>query len=149
AGAATVEAGPLACPECRAPLARGTLPGTSLELDACASHGTWFDRGELRVVALAYAKLPPPIRFRREDYAPLEQAGSLPGAEPSGDDWFSVSSGALEFTPLGADILDRADDSAYFVKGVTPFTAMWGSGILEVLLAVALAGTVLSAALHV
>jgi Zn-finger nucleic acid-binding protein len=45
------ESKPRVCPECGAALERARAAGTNL--DACAKHGTWFDRGELRKVAFA------------------------------------------------------------------------------------------------
>ena len=36
------------------------------------AHGTWFDADELRVTALAYASLPPPMRLSAEDYEALK-----------------------------------------------------------------------------
>jgi Zn-finger nucleic acid-binding protein len=39
---------PLRCPSCTEPLARSQLAG--IEIDACAQHGIWFDRGELEAV---------------------------------------------------------------------------------------------------
>ena len=43
---------PLRCPSCQEPLARGAVPSApgSVEIDACAQHGVWFDRGELESV---------------------------------------------------------------------------------------------------
>jgi Zn-finger nucleic acid-binding protein len=43
---------PLRCPSCSQPLARGSLPSAPgrVEIDACAEHGVWFDRGELESV---------------------------------------------------------------------------------------------------
>jgi Zn-finger nucleic acid-binding protein len=43
---------PLRCPSCQEPLARGAVPSApgSVEIDACAQHGVWFDRGELQSV---------------------------------------------------------------------------------------------------
>jgi hypothetical protein len=79
------------------------------------------------------------LRFRKEDYAPLE---------PSGD-WFSVSTGGLEWNRLGADILDRVDQSAYTIQGITPMTRLWGTGLLEAMLVLALLGALLCAVLHV
>jgi Zn-finger nucleic acid-binding protein len=53
----------LACPECGQPMTRGAVPGTRIEIDLCSRHGTWFDPNELRLVALAYARLPEPAQF--------------------------------------------------------------------------------------
>lgn len=63
-------AGSLVCPECGEALSRVTAAGTAIELDVCPTHGTWFDAGELRVIALAHADLPPPMRFSPDDYEP-------------------------------------------------------------------------------
>ncbi len=43
---------PLRCPSCSEPLARAALPSApgTVEVDACARHGVWFDRGELESV---------------------------------------------------------------------------------------------------
>jgi len=39
------------CPECAKPLIQATVLGTAL--DVCATHGVWFDRGELEAVMKA------------------------------------------------------------------------------------------------
>ncbi len=39
----------IACPICREALKRSSFSG--VDLDVCAAHGTWFDRGEMRRVA--------------------------------------------------------------------------------------------------
>jgi Zn-finger nucleic acid-binding protein len=47
------------CPVCAAPMMRTRIDRAGLDLDVCAAHGTWFDRGELRRVALAlHVKVP-------------------------------------------------------------------------------------------
>lgn len=38
------------CPICHQPLSTMILDGTNVELDVCAEHGIWFDRGELQSV---------------------------------------------------------------------------------------------------
>jgi Zn-finger nucleic acid-binding protein len=39
------------CPHCRAQMTVGTLPGTSVEIDACPmGHGLWLDRDECGLV---------------------------------------------------------------------------------------------------
>jgi Zn-finger nucleic acid-binding protein len=48
--------GGLACPDCGIALARVTPPDTSIELDICAAHGTWFDRGEIAALRAALRK---------------------------------------------------------------------------------------------
>lgn len=37
----------LRCPTCRAPMARRIVSNSRVEVDLCASHGWWFDGGEL------------------------------------------------------------------------------------------------------
>jgi len=76
------QASGLLCPECRQVLTRGIAPGTRVELDLCPSHGTWFDANELRVVALAYARLPAAAEFS-EAY-PEERARRPPAGTPLG-----------------------------------------------------------------
>jgi Zn-finger nucleic acid-binding protein len=56
----------LSCPACSQGMARTRVPGTTIDLDVCAPHGTWFDAHELKVVALAYAPLPAPMRANSE-----------------------------------------------------------------------------------
>jgi Zn-finger nucleic acid-binding protein len=69
--------GGLFCPLCGETMAPVALPGTSIVLDSCAQHGTWFDAGELRLIVLAYAKLPPPMRAASpEDYAAYQAQGA-------------------------------------------------------------------------
>jgi hypothetical protein len=46
----------LACPDCRAALRRMVIPGSTVEVDRCDDHGTWFDRAELRHAAEAVAR---------------------------------------------------------------------------------------------
>lgn len=59
-----VRPGPIACLECGEEMARSLVPDASVEIDACAVHGTWFDRGELERVTGALlpksAVTPPP-----------------------------------------------------------------------------------------
>jgi Zn-finger nucleic acid-binding protein len=38
------------CPICRAPMRTDVIAGTDVEIDACAEHGTWLDRGELQTL---------------------------------------------------------------------------------------------------
>ena len=37
----------ITCPECGVATRRSEIPNTVHEIDVCAAHGTWFDRGEL------------------------------------------------------------------------------------------------------
>lgn len=50
----------LSCPSCSAPMRRVLARGF-VEVDYCASHGTWFDRGEVNRVMDAYAPRPDPV----------------------------------------------------------------------------------------
>ena len=43
-------AGALPCPVCQSVLKRVRIAKADLDLDICAEHGTWFDRGELQKV---------------------------------------------------------------------------------------------------
>lgn len=36
----------VACPVCKQSLQRRPIPGTSIAIDVCAAHGTWFDRDD-------------------------------------------------------------------------------------------------------
>jgi len=45
----------LACPACGGPLAFTRTPFAGVCVDACASHGTWFDTNEIRAIAQAMA----------------------------------------------------------------------------------------------
>jgi Zn-finger nucleic acid-binding protein len=47
----------LPCPSCTQPMKRVLARGV-VELDFCATHGTWFDRGEVNRVMDAYAPRP-------------------------------------------------------------------------------------------
>lgn len=55
ASAPVDEAQPVHCPDCRAPLYRYVATRARIELDACKSHGIWFDRGELGKLATQMA----------------------------------------------------------------------------------------------
>lgn len=56
------------CPLCRATLARVIV--RNVALDVCTSHGTWFDKNELRRVAEAYEALrSAPVRAPGYSYA--------------------------------------------------------------------------------
>jgi hypothetical protein len=46
---------PAACPICRAAMLRAPSLGTTVVIDTCIDHGTWFDHGELVLVANAVA----------------------------------------------------------------------------------------------
>jgi Zn-finger nucleic acid-binding protein len=64
---------PVRCAECRAPLRRVKTTRLAVEVDVCAEHGTWFDRGELRVVLEALTARAP-ARLASDPYAPLNPA---------------------------------------------------------------------------
>lgn len=51
ARAAVDTALPVHCPQCHTLLHRFQMTRARIELDACVTHGTWFDRGELGKVA--------------------------------------------------------------------------------------------------
>lgn len=41
---------PLACPVCSSKMIRSDQPAALVSVDACATHGTWFDAGEMQKV---------------------------------------------------------------------------------------------------
>jgi Zn-finger nucleic acid-binding protein len=45
----------LSCPVCTEPMKHHDFPNARLRLDVCATHGTWFDRGELPVLVALVA----------------------------------------------------------------------------------------------
>jgi Zn-finger nucleic acid-binding protein len=84
------------CPVCSRPLTTTAVPPTTVTIDTCAAHGTWFDPNELRIVALAYAKLPGPLQFSPEAFeVPSERPGILGEQRPmfgSDDDgWLDLT----------------------------------------------------------
>ena len=46
---------PLSCPECQIEMVRTRIESACCVVDACPSHGTWFDAGELESVTRAFA----------------------------------------------------------------------------------------------
>jgi Zn-finger nucleic acid-binding protein len=69
---AQVSEGLARCPVCDEPLVRTQARPSTVFVDVCSDHGTWFDANELRIVALAHAKFPPPITFNPADYLPKD-----------------------------------------------------------------------------
>ncbi|MBI3272740.1 MAG: zf-TFIIB domain-containing protein [Planctomycetes bacterium] len=45
----------LPCPSCAQAMARTRIPPAAVDVDVCARHGTWLDRGELHAIARALA----------------------------------------------------------------------------------------------
>jgi Zn-finger nucleic acid-binding protein len=56
----------LPCPHCSSPMQRVLARGVA-EIDFCAAHGTWFDRGEVNRVMSAYARGQAPPRDERAE----------------------------------------------------------------------------------
>jgi Zn-finger nucleic acid-binding protein len=69
----------LACPVCFEHLSRMHVGGTTVEVDRCDEHGTWFDRNELREAAEQVAK-------RRGKAAP----GAASAVAAAGDGEYSL-----------------------------------------------------------
>jgi Zn-finger nucleic acid-binding protein len=46
----------ISCPECQFEMVRTRVDSANCVVDACPSHGTWFDAGELEAVTRAYAR---------------------------------------------------------------------------------------------
>jgi hypothetical protein len=127
----TSEAG---CVSCGRPLACGEVPGTTVTINTCSAHGTWFDRDGLRRVALHFAHLQPPLQFHEEDYH-----GRAPPPESLGDLLWQQA------FPLKK----RANDAIPYVAGVRAGGVFWSDEVLDILLAVAVLGTMVSASMHV
>jgi len=70
----------LLCPRCRQMLAQTTVADAHLEVDVCGAHGTWFDRGEVERVALAFDKKLADD-WRNAPAPPLPAATGLQGVE--------------------------------------------------------------------
>ncbi len=47
--------GPVACPECLVEMQKVRVESALCDVDACPTHGTWFDAGELEAVMRVYA----------------------------------------------------------------------------------------------
>ena len=73
--AARPDGHPRACPWCQAQLARVVISG--IELDACAKHGTYFDRRELFALSQAIA-----IKAGEDDAFVKAFKGAVIGAGP-------------------------------------------------------------------
>jgi Zn-finger nucleic acid-binding protein len=122
------------CPMCGEALGCGQVPGTAIVISTCAAHGTWFDRNGLRIIALRFADLPPPLQFRKEDY-------QLPAPAPE-----SIGDWVLQ-QALGAPA-KTVNDAIPYVRGVRAGGTFWTEQLLGILLAVAVLGMVLSGAMH-
>jgi Zn-finger nucleic acid-binding protein len=122
------------CPACRSPLVRGEVPGTAVAINTCAAHGTWFDRDGVRLVALRFAHLPPPLQFHKEDY-------QLPAPEPE-------TLGDLVLLQAFGPPAQAGNDAIPDVSGAPAGGTFWTDKVLAILLAVAVAGTMVSLAMH-
>jgi Zn-finger nucleic acid-binding protein len=90
---------PVACPVCQTVLQRTRLAHASVDIDYCAHHGSWFDKGELIRIAQAAA-----VRRAYGAQASQPQAvmvASQTRAEESGIDGEYVAEGAV----FGLEIL--------------------------------------------
>lgn len=116
--AATITApdGPVHCPVCAAPAIRKQAT-PAVAIDVCEAHGAWFDANELRIVGLAHADFPPPMKLSKptsllligwlwllggvgwvvSSIVPLVQLLSAPSRLPA--EWSEVASspGAVSF----------------------------------------------------
>jgi hypothetical protein len=80
--------GALQCPSCHAPLQRVVVGQTSVEVDYCTAHGTWFDKNELNRVAQSFATA---RAYGRHGSAALA-GGAVAGAAVAGT---AVAAGAV------------------------------------------------------
>lgn len=88
---------PVNCPACREPMRRSLFDGAALELDVCATHGTWFDRGEMQRVARALH--PPSPQKPAWTYDPTLARG--PGSSAF-DVFLSVAGAVLDAADRGS-----------------------------------------------
>jgi len=103
----------LACPVCLKALSRMHVGGTSVEVDRCNDHGTWFDRNELRQAAEQVAS---------------RQSAPAPGAAvaAAGAGEYSLSNDARFAGVFGDDDEDDYDDGG----GVGESVALAGAFVL-------------------
>ncbi len=101
----------LACPVCFQPLSRLHVGGTTVEVDRCNEHGTWFDRNELRQAAEQVAS-------RRGAAAPRGAVAAAANGEYS-----------LSNDPRFADCFDD-DDGDYDDDSVGESVALAGAFVL-------------------
>jgi hypothetical protein len=109
------------------------VPGTTVTIHTCSTHGSWFDRDRLRVVALHFANLPPALQFHKEDY----QRPAPPPESLADFVWQQA------FLPPS-----KINDAIPYVAGVRIGGVFWSDEVLGILLAMAVLGTVVSATLH-
>jgi Zn-finger nucleic acid-binding protein len=62
----------VSCPACATPMGRTRIASTNIDLDTCAAHGTWFDRGELAAVLDALRPRPAAASAPMFDMKPLD-----------------------------------------------------------------------------
>lgn len=101
---------PIGCPVCGKLLFRTQDPVAGVELDLCASHGTWFDRCELGVVLASRDVKPAHVLAPRS--VPREYHGKVPdfrAGTPVDWDHASLVAGAA-ITLVGA-VLSAAGSS--------------------------------------
>jgi Zn-finger nucleic acid-binding protein len=116
---------PLSCPGCGAALTRQNVANARVEVDSCASHGTWFDRDELQKVARAFAAA-------RAYGAPLAAAAGVAGGaalaagaagqrvnqtEEAGETGLEIAGDALETGVEVADAAEGASDALELAGG--------------------------------
>lgn len=97
----------LHCPVCQASMATTRVATAWLDVDCCAEHGTWYDRGELQRVARTahlrtqdWRDTPAPAQQSLEPAANSAQAGS---DEPEGErDWTDAA------VDIGGEMLAEA-----------------------------------------
>ncbi|WP_394829311.1 zf-TFIIB domain-containing protein [Pendulispora albinea] len=100
------------CPVCASHLRRITVDQTTIEIDLCDQHGTWFDRNEFQAVAKWLEKcrrpfddFPPPLHFDPADYHRYFRNGH--GGWRGDDDGWSLDFG--DFGDFGDGDSDGGD----------------------------------------
>jgi Zn-finger nucleic acid-binding protein len=88
------------CPDCRAPLITSRIADAGVVVDVCATHGTWFDPGEMRAVITAIVKRTPPAVDPEVDRIIAREA-ALGAQRPPAD--YRVPEGMFGATESGLD----------------------------------------------
>ena len=91
----------LSCPECSLPMAMNYVKAAHVRIDACASHGTFFDAHELEAVARAFrrqreAGVRPPTAPHAAPHAPTAEPALAP-EEGFGDGLKALLDGLTRF----------------------------------------------------
>jgi Zn-finger nucleic acid-binding protein len=114
------------CPVCRQPLARSRVDAAWLDIDVCAHHGTWFDRGELQRVARSLHR-PQAADWRQQPAPPAHcQAAGAVAATAAAAGGVGIAAGVAsqlghiaEANPVATEVAgELAVEGVFAVVGV-------------------------------